>query len=193
MIKRLLAIVLLTFSTVLYAQNEAVATFAMGCFWCGESDFEKMPGVIKVIAGYTGGWTSNPSYEAVTDGKTGHYEAIEVYYDTEKTSYAKLLDVFWHNIDPTDAKGQFCDKGDQYRAAIFYHNKEEKKLAETSRQALVKSKKFDQVATLILPATRFYPAEEKHQDYAQKNPFKYKFYRFTCRRDSKLQSLWGET
>lgn len=191
--KRLILITcMFLLSTMSFAQKEAQATFAMGCFWCAESDFEKVPGVSKVLAGYTGGWTANPTYKAVGDGKTGHYEAVQVFYDPEKVSYQQLLNVFWHNIDPKDAEGQFCDRGDEYRAAIFYQNKEEKKLAEASRNELLKSKKFEQIVTMISPATKFYPAEEEHQDYAKKNPWRYKFYRFTCRRDARLEEIWGK-
>jgi peptide-methionine (S)-S-oxide reductase len=173
------------------AVQTAIASFAMGCFWCAQSDFDKVPGVIKTVVGYTGGAVKNPSYEQVSGGGTGHYESIEVFYDPNKVSYPALLNVFWHNIDPTDATGQFCDKGGQYRAVIFYQNAEQKAQAENSKQEIIASKNFVQVVTQILPATTFYPAEEYHQKYYQKNPIRYKFYRQNCGRDQRLKQLWG--
>lgn len=167
----------------------AKATFAMGCFWCGESDMEKVNGVISVVSGYTGGVDKNPSYEDVSAGGTGHREAVEVTYDPARVSYEHLLQVFWHNIDPLDKTGQFCDKGNQYRAAIFYHDAAQQKAAEGSKAAQVK--RFGLVATDVLPASTFYPAEEYHQDYYKKNPIRYHFYRFNCGRDARLKELWG--
>lgn len=169
----------------------STATFAGGCFWCTQSDFDKVPGVVKTIAGYTGGAVKNPSYEQVSDGGTGHYESVEVIFDPSKVSYQQLLTFFWHNIDPTNDKGQFCDVGDQYRAVIFYHDEKQKQLAEASKAELIKSGRFKQVVTQILPAGVFYPAEEYHQSYYQKNPIRYHFYRFNCGRDQRLKQLWG--
>ncbi|RDI42588.1 peptide-methionine (S)-S-oxide reductase MsrA [Aquicella lusitana] len=171
--------------------NAAIATFAGGCFWCVQADFDKVPGVEKTIVGFTGGEVATPSYKQVSQGKTGHYEAVQVSYNPKKVSYQELLDVFWHNIDPTDASGQFCDKGNQYRAVIFYHNKEQKRLAIESKEKLVKSGRFPQVVTEILPAGTFYIAEPYHQKYYQKNPIRYKFYRYRCGRDQRLHELWG--
>ncbi len=170
-------------------QPHAVATFAGGCFWCMEPPFEKMPGVISVTSGYTGGTKSHPTYEEVSAGVTGHRESVEVVYDPRKVTYAQLLDTFWHNVDPTDNSGQFCDHGSQYRSAIFYHDAEQKRLAEESKAAL--QKRF-RVVTDILPASQFWPAEEYHQDYYKKNPVRYHFYRFNCGRDQHLEKVWGK-
>jgi peptide-methionine (S)-S-oxide reductase len=172
-------------------QRSAIATFAGGCFWCVESDFDKVDGVISTTSGYTGGHTANPSYEQVSHGGIGHAEAVEIAYDPAKVSYKKLLDVFWHNIDPLAKDRQFCDHGDQYRSAIFYHDEEQRALAEASKAAV--EKRFEQpVATQIVPAGAFYKAEEYHQDYYKKNPIRYKFYRFNCGRDARLEELWGK-
>ena len=172
-------------------QRSAIATFAGGCFWCVESDFDKVDGVISTTSGYTGGHTANPSYEQVSHGGTGHAEAVEIAYDPAKVSYKKLLDVFWHNIDPLAKDRQFCDHGDQYRSAIFYHDEEQRALAEASKAAV--EKRFEQpVATQIVPTGPFYKAEEYHQDYYMKNPVRYKFYRFNCGRDARLEQLWGK-
>lgn len=168
------------------------AIFAMGCFWCAQSDMDKVPGVLQTIAGYTGGNVTNPSYEQVSAGGTGHYESVKIIYDPAKVSYSQLLNAFWHNIDPTDAQGQFCDKGQQYQAVIFYATQEQEKEARASKMALEKSGKMGPIATLILPATRFYPAETYHQDYYKKNPVRYKYYRYTCGRDARLNELWGK-
>jgi peptide-methionine (S)-S-oxide reductase len=171
----------------------AEATFAGGCFWCMESDFEDIPGVISVISGYTGGTVANPTYHEVSSGRTGHAEAIRIQYDPDQISYRQLLIYFWHSVDPLDAKGQFCDRGDQYRAAIFYHDEEQHRLAEQSKIELEDSDRFHQMlATEINPSTPFYPAEEYHQDYYQKNPLRYQFYRFSCGRDRRLVQLWGD-
>jgi peptide-methionine (S)-S-oxide reductase len=177
-------------TATLHAQR-ATAIFAGGCFWCMEPPFEKLKGVVSVVSGYTGGVTKNPTYEEVSDGGTGHYEAVLVTYDPKQVSYATLLDVFWHNIDPLDASGQFCDKGGQYRAAIFYRNPAERQLAEQTKQKIAQAKRWN-IATQILPATPFYLAEGYHQDYAKKNPVRYKFYRFNCGRDHRLEQLWGK-
>jgi peptide-methionine (S)-S-oxide reductase len=171
-------------------QRSAIATFAGGCFWCVEADFDKVDGVISTTSGYAGGHVANPSYEQVSHGGTGHAEAVEIVYDPAKVSYKKLLDVFWHNIDPLAKDRQFCDHGDQYRSAIFYHD-EEQRAAEASKAAV--EKRFKQpVATQIVPAGPFYKAEEYHQDYYMKNPIRYKFYRFNCGRDARLEELWGK-
>jgi peptide methionine sulfoxide reductase msrA/msrB len=170
-----------------------VATFAGGCFWCTESDFEKVPGVAKVISGYTGGHKDNPTYEEVSSGSTGHVEAIQVYYDPTKVTYSELLDYFWRHIDPTDSGGQFVDRGSQYRSVIFYHDEEQKRLAEKSKEELTKSGKFDKpIVTEILKFTKFYPAEEYHQDYYKKNPIRYRYYRFASGRDQFLKKEWGD-
>ena len=169
------------------------ATFAGGCFWCMEEALDKVDGVVSTLSGYTGGRTKNPAYEEVSAGKTGHTEAVEVLYDPAKLSYAKLLDVFWRNIDPTTADRQFCDVGTQYRAAIFYHNETQKRLAEESKQRLETSRPFKEpIITGIMPASVFYPAEEYHQDFYKKNPLRYKFYKFNCGRAQRLQDLWGK-
>jgi len=168
------------------------AIFAGGCFWCMEPPFEKLDGVIRVTAGYTGGKTANPSYEEVSAGNTGHAESVRIEYDPSKISYSQLLQVFWHNIDPTVLNRQFCDLGTQYRSAIFYQNEVQKRLALESKQALEKTKHFPgPIVTEITPASRFYPAEEYHQDYYRKNPIRYKYYRFSCGRDNRLRELWG--
>jgi peptide methionine sulfoxide reductase msrA/msrB len=169
-----------------------VATFAGGCFWCTESDFEKVPGVIKVISGYTGGTKENPTYEEVSSGTTGHVEAIQVHYDPSKITYKELLDTFWKHVDPTDSGGQFVDRGLQYRSVIFYHDEEQKRLAEESKEALSRSGKLKKpIVTEILKFTRFYEAEEYHQDYYKKNPLRYKFYRYNSGRDQFLKNVWG--
>lgn len=167
------------------------ATFAGGCFWCMESAFEKLDGVKEVISGYTGGHVPNPTYEDVSSGRTGHVEAVLVRYDPAKVSYAQLLDFFWKTIDPTDAGGQFVDRGSQYRTAIFYHTDEQKRLAEASKQELEKSGIFRKpIVTDILPAQVFYPAEEYHQDYYKKNPMRYQRYRLNSGRDQFLKKIW---
>jgi peptide-methionine (S)-S-oxide reductase len=168
------------------------ATFAGGCFWCMEPPYDRVAGVISTTSGYIGGQKLNPTYEEVSSGRTGHTEAVQVIYDPKKVSYEKLLDVFWHNIDPTVKDQQFCDVGSQYRTGIFYHDDEQKRLAEASKAALDKSKPFKaSIVTEITPAGVFYPAEEYHQDYYLKNPVRYKFYRNGCGRDARLQQIWG--
>lgn len=167
------------------------ATFAGGCFWCMVPPFEKLDGVKDVVSGYTGGHKVNPTYEEVSSGTTGHVEAIEVTFDPSRVSYEKLLDVFWHQIDPTDPEGQFIDRGLQYRSVIFYHNAAQKALAEKSKEALERSGRFKrQIVTEVLPAGKFYPAEEYHQDYYKKNPIRYKFYRLNSGRDHFLKKVW---
>ena len=173
-------------------ENLKVATFAGGCFWCMEPPFDKVDGVTATTSGYTGGHTVNPTYEQVSSGTTGHAESLQVTYDPARVSYEKLLEVYWHNIDPLARDRQFCDAGEQYRSAIFYHDEEQKRLAEASRQALEQSGRFKQpIVTQIVPAGPFYPAEDYHQDYYKKNPIRYKFYRYGCGRDQRLQELWG--
>jgi peptide-methionine (S)-S-oxide reductase len=168
----------------------ATATFAGGCFWCMEPPFDKLPGVHSTTSGYTGGHVPNPSYEAVSEGNTGHVEAVQVVYDPKQVSYEKLLDVFWRNVDPLSGDGQFCDRGPTYVSAIFYHDDEQRRLAEESKQRL--DGRFAQpIVTSIRPAATFYPAEAYHQDYYQKNPIRYKFYRSRCGRDARLAALWG--
>jgi peptide-methionine (S)-S-oxide reductase len=169
------------------------ATFAMGCFWCGETQFTQQPGVKSVTSGYTGGHKSKPTYEEVCTGTTGHYESVQVVFDPAKTSYATLLDMFWHGIDPTQADGQFCDEGSQYRSVVFVHNDAQRKAAEDSKRALDKSGVLQEpVVTQILPAAKFWPAEEYHQCFWQKSPGRYRSYRSGCRRDERLAQLWGD-
>lgn len=168
------------------------AIFAGGCFWCMEAPFDKLPGVVSVTSGYTGGYTRNPTYRDVSAGGTGHAEAVQVVYDPSKISYESLLTVFWHNIDPTVADRQFCDAGHQYRAAIFYQGERQHALALRSKAALEKSRPFrEAIVTEIVPASEFYPAEEYHQHYYIKNPLRYKYYRSGCGRDKRLKELWG--
>jgi peptide-methionine (S)-S-oxide reductase len=173
--------------------TSAKATFAGGCFWCVESDFDKISGVISTTSGYIGGHTDKPSYQAVSSHTTGHAEAVEVLYDPSKVSYDKLVAYFWHTIDPTVKDQQFCDHGSPYRTAIFVHNDDQMKIALASRAALEKSKPFkNPIVTEIVPATQFFPAEDYHQDYYKKNPIRYKYYRTSCGRDARLQQLWGD-
>lgn len=168
--------------------NTKTATFAGGCFWCMEPQFVNITGVTKVVSGYTGGHTKNPTYEQVSTGTTGHLEAIEVTYDPAQVNYSKLLDVFWDNIDPLDPDGQFCDKGSQYLAGIFTHDDEQKKLAEESKEKI--AKKFGKpIATIIKPASVFYPAEDYHQEFYIKSKDHYKRYRYGCGRDARLEEL----
>jgi peptide-methionine (S)-S-oxide reductase len=158
-----------------------------------EPPFDKLPGVISTTSGYTGGQKKNPTYHEVSAGSTGHAEVVQVVYDPKQVSYEKLLDVFWHNVDPTQKDGQFCDHGSQYRTAIFYHDEEQKQLAETAKAKLQQDKPFQgEIVTEIVPAEEFYAAEEYHQDYATKNPIRYKFYRTGCGRDQRLKQLWGK-
>jgi peptide-methionine (S)-S-oxide reductase len=171
----------------------ATATFAGGCFWCMQSPYDKLPGVVSTTVGYTGGHLANPSYEQVSSGGTGHRESIDVVYDPAKVGYDKLLTVFWHNIDPTDNAGQFCDHGEQYRSAIFVHDDAQRRLAEESKRAIEASGRIKApIVTDILPAARFYPAEGYHQKYYVKSAISYKFYRFNCGRDRRLSQIWGD-
>lgn len=169
------------------------AIFAGGCFWCMEEAYEQIDGVLEVRSGYIGGTVANPSYRQVTRGRTGHYEAIEVIFDPARVSYARLVSVFWRNIDPEDATGQFCDKGTQYRAAIFSRTEQQRTLATAAKAELDGQKRFPRpVAVPIISATRFFVAERYHQDYYKKNPGRYNFYKFTCGRAQRLAAVWGK-
>lgn len=188
---------LLLIGSAVQAQSEdeprAIAIFAGGCFWCMEPPYDKLDGVVSTTSGYIGGKSRTANYKAVSKGGTQHYEALKVEYLPSKVSFERLLEVFWVNIDPLDDKGQFCDKGSQYLSAIFYLDEEQKTLAEASKQALEKSGKLNApIVTPIIEASEFYAAEEYHQDYYLKNPFRYKFYRNGCRRDERLKALWGK-
>ena len=188
----LLAAAMTTIPLAATAATET-AIFAGGCFWCMEGPFEKLPGVKSVVSGYTGGHTENPTYEQTSDGTTGHTEAVEIVFDPQQVSYAKLLQVFWRNIDPLVKNRQFCDQGSQYRAGVFYRGEEQKKLAIASRDALTASKRLPgPILTEITAAGRFYPAEDYHQDYYKKNPLRYAYYRRGCGRDARLEELWGK-
>jgi peptide-methionine (S)-S-oxide reductase len=172
--------------------QRAKATFAGGCFWCMEAPFDKVPGVISTTSGYAGGSRKNPTYEEVSAGTTGHAEVVQVVYDPSKVTYAQLLDVFWHNVDPLTPNAQFCDRGTQYRSAIFTHDAEQRRLAEESKRALETSGRFDRpVVTEIVPLADFYRAEVYHQDYYLRNPLRYNSYRLGCGRDQRLKQLWG--
>ncbi|MBM4257588.1 MAG: peptide-methionine (S)-S-oxide reductase MsrA [Deltaproteobacteria bacterium] len=203
-LKIVLPIALLGFLVVAYAQKEeknttssdksqAIATFAGGCFWCMEPPYDELDGVISTTSGYIGGKEKNPTYQDVAEGLTGHAEAVQVAYDPAKVSYGKLLEVFWRNIDPFTANAQFCDHGKQYRTAVFYHGDEQKRLAEASKVTLEKSGRFSQpIVTEIVPAGEFYVAEDYHQNYYVNNPTRYKYYRYRCGRDAKLEEIWGK-
>ncbi len=176
------------------AQNDgtAKALFAGGCFWCMEPPFDKLDGVISTTSGYAGGQKAHPTYHEVSAGRTGHAEVVQVVYDPSRISYEELLEVFWHNIDPTAKNRQFCDGGTQYRSAIYFYGEEQEHLARESKQALLDSGKFKKIETEIEAAGPFYPAEDYHQDYYEKNPARYKTYRLGCGRDARLRDLWGE-
>jgi len=181
-------------STPVTAAPAETATFAGGCFWCMEQPFDALPGVLSVMPGYTGGTKLNPTYKEVSSGSTGHTEAVQISYDPAKISYEKLLQVFWHNIDPTAKDYQFCDSGNQYRAGIFYHTETQKKLALLSRETISKTKSFKEpVLTEVVQASTFYPAEEYHRQYYKKNPIRYRYYRSSCGRDNRLKELWGSS
>jgi peptide-methionine (S)-S-oxide reductase len=173
-----------------HAQERARATFAGGCFWCMEPPFDKLDGVVSTTSGYTGGRTADPTYEQVSAGRTGHAEVVEIVYDPGKVTYSQLLDVFWRNIDPLTANAQFCDAGSQYRAAIFVHDETQRRLAEESRRAVAQRLKKS-VVTEIVTASKFWPAEDYHQDYYKKNPVRYNLYRAGCGRDQRLEAIWG--
>ncbi|MGQ0578630.1 MAG: peptide-methionine (S)-S-oxide reductase MsrA [Betaproteobacteria bacterium] len=179
-------------ATAAQAARNASAIFAGGCFWCVEADFDKLPGVVQTESGYTGGQVGNPTYEQVSHGGTGHAEAVRITYDPMKVTYEQLLDYFWRHIDPTVKDRQFCDSGDQYRSAIFYQGDAQRLAAEASRKRLEESGRFPSIYTEVVPAGVFYPAEEYHQDYYKKNPIRYKYYRTGCRRDKRVNEVWGE-
>ncbi len=185
------SLLLVPFHQVVAAATEK-ATFAGGCFWCMEHPFDELPGVVSVTSGYTGGQKKNPTYKEVSAGGTGHTESVQVVYDPAKIGYEKLLTVFWHNIDPTAQDRQFCDSGNQYRSAIFFHTDDQRRSAVKSKEALERNKPFrEPVVTEITRASEFYPAEEYHQNYYKKNPIRYKYYRNGCGRDQRLKELWG--
>ena len=187
-----LSAMLIASTNVSAATNFEKATFAGGCFWCMEHPFDQIPGVVSVTSGYTGGQKKSPTYEEVSAGGTGHAESVQIVYDPSRVTYEKLLEVFWHNIDPTVKDRQFCDTGHQYRSAIFYQNEEQHRLALQSKALLEKSKPFKEpIVTEIVQATEFYPAEDYHQHYYKKNPIRYKYYRTRCGRDNRLKELWG--
>jgi len=193
--KLLLTIVILLSAPWAFAQGADLkkATFAGGCFWCMEAPLEKIQGVKEVISGYSGGQKENPSYAEVSSGRTGHTESVQITYNPQEVSYEKLLEIFWENVDPTDAEGQFVDRGSQYRSAIFYHGEEQKRLAEISKENLAKSGRFDKpIVTEILPFKHFYPAEDYHQDYHKKSALPYKIYRSNSGRDQFLKKIWGK-
>ena len=180
-------------SEVQSAPTTAKAYFAGGCFWCMEEAFEKVDGVIAVVSGYMGGTVTNPTYEQVSDGRTGHAESIEVTYDPTKITYQKLLDAFWRNVDPITPNAQFCDHGNQYRSVVFYTTDEEKQLAEESKSKIEQSKRLPApIMTQLVKASTFYPAEDYHQDYYKKNPLRYKYYKYSCGRAQRLEALWGK-
>jgi peptide-methionine (S)-S-oxide reductase len=169
------------------------AYFAGGCFWCMEEVFEKLEGVLSATSGYMGGTVSNPTYEEVSAGRTGHAESVEVVYDPAKVSYQKLLDAFWRNVDPITPNAQFCDHGNQYRSAIFFQTEDEKRASDASKQAIEQSRRFKEpIVTQIVLAPQFYPAEEYHQDFYKKNPIRYKLYKYNCGRAQRLEELWGK-
>lgn len=175
------------------AGPSAVATFAGGCFWCMEHPFDRIDGVLETVVGYMGGHRVDPTYEQVSSGTTGHAEVVQIRFDPERVSYDRLLEVFWRNIDPLTPNAQFCDRGSQYRSAIFAHDDAQARAARASKQALEESDRFDRpIVTEIVEAGPFYPAETYHQDYADKNPLRYRYYRFSCGRDARLEELWGE-
>ncbi len=189
-----MALLALTTASISRAAEDGLeaATFAGGCFWCVEADFDYVPGVVSTTSGYTGGDLADPTYKRVSAGGTGHREAVRIVYDPTKTSYATLLDVFWRSVDPTDGGGQFCDRGESYETAIFANSARQKRLAEDSKRALERSAVLDRpIVTPIERAGTFYPAEGYHQDYYEKNPIRYNFYRYRCGRDDRIEDLWG--
>lgn len=182
-----------TTQTAAPAAGQAVATFAGGCFWCMEEAYEKVPGVSSVVSGFMGGTVANPTYKQVSGGNTGHAEAVQVTFDPTKVSYQQLVDWFWVNIDPGDASGQFCDKGSEYRSAIFFRGEEQKQIAQASKEKLQASGKLKQpVVTEITAAGPFYPAEDYHQDYYKKNAARYQYYKYGCGRAARLEQIWGK-
>lgn len=179
--------------TPLERKSYETASFAGGCFWCMQEALDKVEGIVSTRVGYAGGQKENPTYEEVTSGSTGHAESIEVKFDPGVISYRKLLDVYWRNIDPTVKDQQFCDKGSQYRSVIFFHNPEQKQIAEETKLELISSDRFENVFTEIIPASDFYEAEKYHQNYYKKNPVRYKLYKYLCRREHRLNELWGNS
>ena len=185
-------VIIMAITTPANANNFDTATFAAGCFWCMEHPFDEMDGVISTTSGYIGGHQEQPTYQQVSSGSTGHTEAIQILFDPSKVTYERLLEIYWHNSDPTTANRQFCDVGSQYRPGIFYHNKEQQHLAKTSKESIQQNKSFpENIITEITAASTFWPAEEYHQNYYLKNPIRYKFYRYNCGRDQRLNQLWG--
>ncbi|MEJ2602991.1 MAG: peptide-methionine (S)-S-oxide reductase MsrA [Gammaproteobacteria bacterium] len=190
--RRTLALILGIVAAGPVAAAEAVATFAGGCFWCMEPPYDELEGVESTVSGFMGGHVENPSYEQVVRGGTGHAEVVQVTYDPAVVSYEKLLEVYWHNVDPFDGGGQFCDRGPSYRPIIFYHDNAQEGAARQSGERM--EERFDrEIAVEITPAGEFYPAEDYHQDYYEKNPVRYKYYRWRCGRDERLEEVWGET
>lgn len=190
--KYLFVFYILFFTSVAYAENQTIIV-AGGCFWCVESDYEKHPGVLSAESGYINGSTKNPTYRQVASKKTGHYEVVKITYNPDKVSAKTLVDYFWRTIDPTDDKGQFCDKGSPYKTALFYQNADQEKTFRQSLVTIEKNKPFDQnIVTKILPAEVFYSAEDYHQDYYKKSSLRYKYYRASCGRDARIKKLWGE-
>ena len=194
MVKRFLIITLISLALSLHANaEEALATFGGGCFWCMEPPYDKLDGVLSTTSGFMGGTISNPSYRDVTAGGSGHVEVVQIRFDPAKVSYEDLLYVYWRNVDPLTDNRQFCDAGEMYRPVIFTHDETQAELAQASRQELIDSKRFEQ--PIIVPveqAGAFWPAEDYHQDYYQKNPVRYRYYRFRCGRDGRLEDLWGD-
>ncbi len=194
----LCTMITLSFPSLLYAESASApasetAILAGGCFWCIESDYEKLDGVLEVVSGYTGGHVDNPSYEQVSAGGSGHIEAVQVSYDANRISYAEILDYFWRHIDPTRNDGQFCDHGPQYRPAIFYQDEDQHQQALASERRIEQEKPFaDALKVELIAASEFYLAEDYHQDYYRKNPLRYNFYRYSCGRDARVEALWGE-
>lgn len=189
-----LPIALTSLTDVFGADTKAKAYFAGGCFWCMEEAFEQVEGVLWVFSGYMGGNVANPTYEQVSAGRTGHAETVEVMYDPARVSYQQLLEAFWRNVDPLTPNAQFCDHGSQYRSAVFHTTDEEKRLAEASKAAIEEAKKFPSpIVTELVSASTFYQAEDYHQDYYKKNPFRYKYYKYGCGRTKRLEALWGKS
>jgi peptide-methionine (S)-S-oxide reductase len=191
--KQLALVVLALAASGATLADEAKATFAGGCFWCMEPPYDKLDGVKNTLAGYSGGDISEPSYEQVASGRTGHAEVVQVTYDPERIDYRKLLAVYWRNIDPVDGGGQFCDRGSPYRPVIFYHNERQKRLAEQTRRELAESDRLDKpIAVTVEPLEAFYRAEDYHQSYYRKNSMRYNYYRNRCGRDARLEAIWGD-
>ena len=192
LVATVIALSLCSFMTLNAIAEEQSAVFAGGCFWCTESDFEKLDGVVSAASGYIGGQVKNPSYKQVSAGGTGHTEAVEVIFDDQKVSYSQLVEYFWKTIDPTDGGGQFCDRGQQYRSEIFYQTEEQRDIAQASKDALSASGLLKaEIVTQLTASSRFYPAEDYHQDYYLKNPVRYNYYRWGCGREKRLEVLWG--